>query len=282
MLSSLSFQNQVNAVGGVALLIIAGYFTVELGRSREVTPCSTRFSSMTQMSLQKPGGMPLSPAELEARAGLGERNVMEKASVRKADGSPSPFVLDVKVGGPQSADSGIDFRWTPNGLAKADAVCLAYSIYVPADFDFASGGALPGVFGEATGSMTGAQRGFASRLVFGGGGELGIDVNVSDTTSSAQDGAAQVRWTQSGTIERGRWTAVEQEIILNNANAKDGVVRIWTGGRLRLETLDMAWRATAAMRVSGMLSEIGYNGVQTATNKKPSIISISAPRLAFR
>ena len=119
MLPKLSFQNQVNAVGGVAVLVVGGYMFFDLTRSRQATPCSTRYPSVTQMALQKANGAPFLPAEFQARVGYGERGIVEKTSVRAADGAPAKYVLDVTLGGPRDAVTGAGFQWAPNGMGKA-------------------------------------------------------------------------------------------------------------------------------------------------------------------
>ncbi len=275
----LSFQNQVNAVGGLALLIVGGYFASELTRSRETPPCSTRFPAATQMSFQKTNGAPMTPAEFQARVGLGEHGVIEKTSVRRGDGF-NALVLDVNVGGPPASDTGSGFFWTPAGLSKTTSACLAYSVYVPLDFEFGSGGMLPGLYGDASAPASGGQSGFAARVTWGNTGIVGVDANVSDLMTVAQ-GGQPLRYISKGVeLPKGRWTSIEQEIILNSPNAKDGTLRFWIDGRLGLEARDIAWRGNMSLRLSGVLADVGYVATERAVEKKPSVISLSPIRLS--
>jgi hypothetical protein len=283
MFDKLSFQNQVNVVGGGLFVIIAGYFAVSLGQSREPAPCSSRYATAVMMSLQRPSdSMPMSPPELQARVGRGERGIVEKANVVRVNGAPSPVVLDVKVGGGQDQDTGVSFAWQPPGVAKASAACLSYNVKLPEDFDLSSGGILPGLFGElATAGGPGGQTGFSTRMAWQSGGGLGAHINLSDTNSINQGADPDYLPARDTSMPLGRWVAVEQEIILNRLNANDGVLRLWVDGRLKAELRTLAWRGHGAIRFGGAVSDISYISSRSSTDKKLSNIRLSPLRLAW-
>ncbi len=276
-----SLQNQVNAVGGIALLIIGGYAAFEVSKSRDAKPCSSRFPSATEMSLQKANGVALSPAELQARAGVAERGMIEKASVRKGDGGPTALALDVRVGGPKSSDTGIGFTWAPSTFGKVETACLVYSVHLPADFDFANGGVLPGLYGQANASTPGNQKGFSARMTWNETVVLGVEAVTADIRTSDHEPVGRIEAAGSE-LKRGRWTHIEQELVLNSADSADGIVRVWIDGRLRLEDKELGWRAHPTLKVSGVMADVAYSGAETTAAKRAGVISLSAPRLSWR
>lgn len=281
MLPQFNFQNQVNAVGGVAVLIVGGYLAWDLTRSREIPVCSLRFPVATQMSFQKPDGAAMTPAEFQARVGMGERGVIEKTAVRRGD-SVQPLVLDVRLGGPDAADTGAGFSWSLPGLAKAKAACLGYSIFVPADFDYAGGGTLPGLFGEASGAATtNGQSGFASRVAWNDQGTIGLQMNLSGVTNDGKTGEP-VGYLSATPLPKGRWVRIEQETVLNSPNAKDGLMRLWVDGRLSVEDLSVAWRGNGGVHLNGALVDIGYGPMTPPTEKKPTAVTLSPLQLAWQ
>ncbi len=282
----LNFQNQVNAVGGIAILILGGYFAFEASKSRDAKPCSSRFRASTLMSLNAANGQPLAAAELQARAGFTERGMIEKASVRQGANAPSKHVLDVRVGGPASNDTGIGFAWSPSQFGAAETACLVYDVYVPADFDYASGGVLPGLQGQllATipGGTPGGQTGFSARMTWDNAGTLGVETVTADGAPNGHDLSEGRHKTAGSAVQRGRWTQIEQEVVLNADKAHDGVLRVWVDGRLTLEKTAMTWRTEPNLRLSGMLGDVGYSAVETAAPKKATVISVSQPKLSWQ
>ena len=225
MLNGLSFQNQVNALGGAAFVIIGGFFAYQLFKSRDIAPCGARYETVTQMSLQKQGGALLAPGELQARVGIGERGVLEKATVVKIEGQ-SPIALKVNVGGPVPADTGATFLWSPSALAKATSACLSYTVYVPDDFDYARGGRLPGLFGGTPyAAQQNAQSGFSTRFTWDQNGGMGVAANFSDIGGTAQS-PEPTRFGSDALLPRGQWVQIDQEIALNAPNAQNGTLRL--------------------------------------------------------
>ena len=281
MLPRFNFQNQVNAAGGLAFLVVAGYVGWDLTRSREATPCSARAPVATLMSLQRPDGQPLSPAELQARAGLGERGVMEKTAIRRAD-SAHPLVLDVALGGSQQNDTGTSFFWSPAGVGKAASACLAYNVSVPADFDYAAGGTLPGFYGELGGSThSNGQTGLSTRVAWDSAGGIKLQVNLSEVMGPMAS-SEPITLASSAQLTRGRWVSVEQELIFNSANSKDGVLRMWVDGRLIIDETAVAWRGTNSVRLMGSLVDVSYFPRKDDADAKATKLTLSPPRLAWQ
>lgn len=281
MLPKFDFQNQVNAVGGLALLLVGSYLVWDATRSREIAICSARYPVATQMSLQKPNGAALSPAEFQARVGFGERGVIENTVVRSTDG-PMPLVLDFKLGGPVTADTGAAFPWSLPGVTKAKSACLSYSVFVPNDFDFGAGGTLPGLFGTtAAGGNGRLQTGFNTRIAWNDEAGVGVLTNLSSSTNDVEGGELG-RYLSGFKMPRGRWVRIEQEAVLNSPNAKDGLLRVWIDGRLSVEDPAIAWRGTGNVQLGGALIDIGYVHIANRTEKKPTKLSISPLQLSWQ
>lgn len=281
MLPRFNFQNQVNAIGGLAFVMLAGYIGWDMSRSREATPCSTRVPVATLMSLQRPDGQPLTPGELQARAGFGERGVIDKTAIRRADGT-RPFVLDVALGGPQQQDTGAGFFWAPAGVGKAATACLAYQVLVPADFDYGAGGTLPGFYGELNSSAHGnGQTGLSTRVAWDREGDIKLQVNLSEVMGPMAS-SEPITLASSTQFPRGRWVNIEQELVFNSPNSKDGVLRMWIDGRLRIDETTVAWRGTNSVHLMGSLVDVSYLPRKGDADVKASRLTLSPLRLAWQ
>ena len=123
--------------------------------------------------------------------------------------------------------NGIEFRWSPPGIAGANSACLSYSVWLPDKFEFGGGGVLPGVFGGEPAAPR--QRAVNDRLAV----TLEWSAEGQPSLVAAVDGGEHSR--MSGTnfsLPTNRWTKIEQEIVLNDPNQPNGVVRLWVDGEL--------------------------------------------------
>ena len=280
MLPRWDFQNQVNTIGGLVVVLVAGYFIFDATRSREAPGCGTRYPIATLMALQRPDGALMTPAELQARIGFDERGIVDKTKVRTGDQAGTP-VLDVTLGGAVADDTGTSFPWSLAGLYSARSACMGYRVLVPADFDYASGGTLPGLFGTTSNTATpGAQSGFSARIAWDSEGRLGMRVNLTGIANAKDDIDVTVPQA-TVSLARGRWVAIEQEVVLNSPNAQDGALRLWVDGRLAFENTGVAWRGSNAIRFVGALVEVDYipGG---RVDKKSTQVSISPLRMSWR
>jgi hypothetical protein len=284
----LSFKTKMNVVGFATFLTLGAYTAYGLTRSGDADPCTSRYPAGTQMSLAKSGGVALSPAELQARVGIGERDMTAKASVVKIDQGPSPLALDVKIGGPLATDTGISFLWAPSGVSKAPAVCLSYRVFAPADFDFARGGELPGLIGGVTGRTAGrdVESGFSTKFTWDERGTVGLDVSTPTDRAGVVLVDPMKYRSERTILARGRWVEVEQELKLNDGASPDGVIRLWVDGRLVVKDTKVAWRPKGADGLSGVLADIGYRPVpmtvSTAAAIKVTTLRLSPMRLSWQ
>lgn len=282
MLPKLSFQNQVNAVGILAIVIAAGYVVGDMFTSTATPPCSSRLGTATQMSLKRADGQPLSAAELQAKWGMSERHVAEKLSVTAVPDGPAPFALSVAIGGALAADTGAGFDWPLPGVEGARNACLVYNVHVPAGFEFADGGRLPGfkigTVGVVQADMPSA---LTTRLMWNDQGQLSTLVTFDGAvhTPGSPD-AAPLHLAAHTNLARGQWVRIEQEVDLGLADGKEGALRTWVNGRLVTEQTGLNLRRQPGLRFAGVIADIGYlppvnKPERPATNVRLSPLQLS-------
>jgi len=281
---STNFKNQVNAVGAISVGVVAAFFAYDLTRNRDALPCSMYYKVATEMSLTRKGGAVLTPAELEARVGVGEQNVQAKAQVVSGPDQSSPYVLSVTVGGNVSADTGASFFWSPGGAGHPVSACLSYDFQLPQTFDFARGGRLPGLFGGTFSGLTSPNpKSMGMRLTWDERGQAGLEGITAAAGPDKPDYDASLRYSSPVEIPRGRWVHVEQEVSMNTPGEDNGVLRVWIDGQLRLQATNIAWRPDDTVAIGGVWADIGYQsyGGTERQARAQSEIKVSPPRLAL-
>lgn len=279
----MKFQSQVNAVGAVSVGVVCAFFAYEFTRSKDTPPCPGRFRTATELALAKPDGTVFSPAELEARAGMGERGVRAKASVVADKGQPRPHVLNVAVGGTVSSDTGASFFWSPASNGRQPAACLSYDFRLPANFDFARGGRLPGLFGGNFYSVSSpSPRGLGIQLSWDEVGHATVQ-GLAAITPDRPEVTPYIRYSTQTELPRGRWVHVDQEVQLGTPEKADGIYRIWIDGQLLVEETKLIWRENDAVGLTGAWNDIGYQsfGGIERKSKVDASIGVTAPLLSW-
>ena len=142
------------------------------------------------------------------------------------DGGPAPEALEVKLRKLPSGDdpdaklrNGIEFRWSPPGIAGATSACLSYSVWLPDKFDFGGGGVLPGVFGGEPAAPR--QRAANDRLTV----TSEWSAEGKPSLVAALDGGEHLRMSGAGaSLPTNRWIKIEQEIVLNDPGQPNGTL----------------------------------------------------------
>jgi hypothetical protein len=274
-----------NFLGVLVGLVVVGYVLYAALHTEQEPPCSARYPAPTRFALKASDGTLLSPIELQALSGPNEWGVIDNAKVVPADvppdKAPGGAALEVKlasvaVNEPASdrATNGVDFRWTPPGVQPATAACLSYSLWLPKDFAFNSGGVLPGIFGDLPAAMaepaSDATR-FGSRPQW----RSGVEAKLAIAAAGAGYRPVSV---PGFPLPQGRWTRVEQELVLNAPGTANGTVRLWVDGQLKAEDTGLALRTDPNAKISGVLADIGY----FRNSGKTSILRLSAFELSWR
>ena len=81
-------------------------------------------------------------------------------------------------------------------------------------------------------------------------------------------------------LVRGKWTSIEQEVVMNNPGLTDGVVRVWANGKLAFERTDAVLRKTDEPLISSVLTEV-LARPKTGTTTKPAAIWITPYELKW-
>lgn len=249
-----------NAVGALIGLIVVGYVLYSAFRFETEPSCAQTYPAPHRFSLTSGSGALLTPIELQARAGAREWGITENASVVSDDGLAGGIALEVKLAGSSVEHTGgrdangVSFRWSPPRVREAKSACLSYAVWLPEEFDFASGGLLPGLYGGLS-SVDAAEAGdearFGTRVGWerDGGADLYVDEADASFRKVLQQGAA---------LPRGRWVRIEQELVLNAAGQANGRARLWVNGRQVADADKLELRRDEKEGIGGVLADIGY------------------------
>lgn len=247
--------------GAVALIAVASIATI--GRSLlvrdEIETCRARYANAVQWSLLRDDGQLLTASDLQARLGATDWGLIERVSVVKADyGAGNALAVDLSGSGAATgaspSRSGAGFEWAPQSAGPVAAACASYAFKLDRQFDFASGGRLPGLFGGPAGADRNAPEAFSMRVAWDEYGKLGLHTQLPGVSTSR----ALSNEREATELPRGRWVMVDQEVVVNTPGRNDGVVRIWVDGRLRFESHKAAFRTDAAGAIRGVLAEVAY------------------------
>jgi hypothetical protein len=257
----------INLGGALVGLIVVGYVVYAAFHTEVEQPCSTRFPAATRFSLQTGAGKPLTAVELQARAGLRDLGVIDNARVVPVEGGPSPEALEVKLRDLPPGDdpdaklrNGIEFRWSPPGIAGANSACLSYSVWLPDKFDFGGGGVLPGVFGGEPAAPR--QRALNDRLAV----TFEWSAEGQPSLVAALDGGEHLRMSGAGpSLPTNRWVKIEQEIVLNDPGQPNGLVRLWVDDELIGTSDRVPLRLDDKALLTGVLVAIGYEREPAST-----------------
>ena len=244
---------------GVALLLgltLVVYIAHSAFVSTTTAPCRERYPAPILFSLKSSSGALLTPIELQARVGQPEWGITENAKI-VAEG-PAGAALEVKLAPVTNAEpeaqrtTGVNFRWRPSGANQATSACLVYSVWVPEGFPFNDGGLLPGIYGGDPSAISELNpKGLGSRIKWRLDGVAELE--------AAGTGGEYVTLNQQGySLPHGRWTHVEQEVVLNTPGEANGAARLWFDGQLAAEDTALTFRKDAKETFSGVLASIGY------------------------
>lgn len=269
MKQKLSYKVIVNAVGGLAALIVVGWILSTIFSSEEAAICKGRYPVATRLSLASDSGELVSQSELQARFGSNEWGLLDNARVLPPVAGSNEPVLAVTIAKGTGAGyrteqerGGIGLMWRPAELLQAEprAACLSYRLFLPENMQFSGGGTLPGLtlgarfdpHGEAI-----VGDGAAGRLSWNKDGLMYISLQYATREGWKNPLAfsAKKHW------PLGRWVDVEQEMILNDVGKKNGVVRLWVDQTLMGETERAGLRGDDEIFLTGMVGDVHFGNV---------------------
>ena len=167
----------------------------------------------------------------------------------------------INPGNAQAPTGGAGFLYRgPVGRRDDTHACLSYEVMFPEQFEFGRGGKLPGLYGGAApsgGANIREHPGFSLRYMWrsGGVGEIYAYVpNKKNPVYGESIGRGRFSFV------RGRWLRLEQQIILNQPQMADGVLRVWEDGVQVIERQDIVYRTDAAVGISGLMFSTFFGG----------------------
>jgi hypothetical protein len=270
---------------GAALLILGASVAAAVRftfMGDDIAACSTRYEHGTQLSLARPGGELLTPADLQARSSGADWGLIENTRIIEANGAPAKQAIEVRLM-PAKASTvladgklGMGFTWAPKSAGKPSAACLTYSIFVPDNFEFARGGRLPG-FVTSTPDQDGTAGTPSSRIAWRESGGLELRAQMADWLEPRR-----VAGDKPYILPRGQWVSLEQEIVLNAPGARDGALRVWADGALVLEKTGLVIREKPQTQISGVLAETTLSAQAGTPLPKDQKILLSPPELRWQ
>jgi hypothetical protein len=276
-------MRRLNGVVGAAVLI--GGTASALADQSGPTSCSTRYGA----------GATFPPAGVESGATILSLldskgwGLNEDVTVRRLEGAPSPMVLEVRL--PQGSIDhknslapmgGMGFRWRPNLPVQTSAACLAYSLWLPPDFQFNKGGKLPGLFGgdgPAGGKPVDGETGFSARFMWRAGGHGEVYAYIPGKPDGRGLSIDRGAWV----FPRGQWIRMEEEVVLNTPGKPDGQLRVWVDGHLRLSHDNITYRTSANLAIAGVMADIFYGGKEAEwAAPADTVVRLTPFELAWR
>lgn len=288
MAKKTSAQTIVNVTGGTVAALLIGFMVIKW-RYIDVPPtgCMESYAQVVRFNLEKRDGQPISMIELLARAGHLEQGLRVNANVVKLEGAPTGTGMEVRAGRADATDPasaiGINFQWRPQALRGANSACLRYSVLIPQEFDYSFGGFLPGLYGGALPERSdkAQDKGFVSRMMWT---RDGAGVVLAQSKSVGENGF-RVIGNAAGKLHlsRGRWTTIEQELVLNAPDRDNGQIRVWVDGELLVDEKKVRLREEQWPVIDGVATTIGFNGQgHTVPAGNPSMLRITAFDLGWR
>ncbi|MGE0767429.1 MAG: polysaccharide lyase [Hyphomicrobiaceae bacterium] len=256
---------------GAILLVVAsaGIVLRSAFVGSQVAPCKERFQSATRFSLES-GGAPVSIAQLQGQLASTDWGFTPGARVTDLRSSPSKHVLELDLASAPSVSkeksaerAGIGFEWSPQSFGRPQAACLSYSVLVPEGFTFGQGGRLPGLYGGSTSGPTDPSSQFSTRYTWTGNGQLDVYSQLPGLSEGRSVGGK----VGSFALTPGKWTELEQEVVLNTPGKADGILRVWQNGKLAIEKKDLSFRTMPNVALSGVLAETVAGAVRAGTKR---------------
>lgn len=238
--------------------------------------CSARYFQEQTLPLRKGSAM-LTVDDLQASLNGLDSGVIENLTVRDLKDGPANAAIGAHYGAgsrqlPSDANTagGFSFPWQPGALPRtADAACLSYHVFVMKDFDFGTGGVLPGLTARDGGSVVNSRYGLDTSVVWRDGGY------VESLVTRLSDGAAKTELLQGNRVQlpRERWVRIDHEMILNTPKAADGVIRTWVDKKLVVEAIGAQLRDGLTVVQTGVAAKtyFGGEGIGGAAPKEQSL-----------
>jgi hypothetical protein len=109
-------------------------------------------------------------------------------------------------------------------------------------------------------------------------GKLGVQPTTSSSERAKYD-TVDKDWL---TLERGKWINVEQEVRLNDPGARNGHLRIWVDGKLRMDRRQVMFRESDTTRFEGVAVDVHYADTAMTWQAAPNATEVRVSPLIIR
>ncbi|RKP13992.1 hypothetical protein BJ684DRAFT_1441, partial [Piptocephalis cylindrospora] len=172
-----------------------------------------------------------------------------------------------------SVGGGVNFYAQPFDTGNFTSAYLAYDVAFPANFTWAHGGKLPGLYGgEPDGACNGgndSDQCFSARFMWRekGAGEVYMylpaqkrDAFCQKRHVSCADGYGQSIGRGQINLDPGKWTRMEMFMQMNEASSSNGILAVAVDGVKVLEEKRMPWRSNAEVSPSSIMFSSFFGG----------------------
>jgi hypothetical protein len=243
-----------NVAAGLVTIAAVVAVVRSLVHTPALAPCTERYPSGIAFALEQ-GGVLLTSADLQARLSGKDVGLGDNVQVARMKDAPAPVALGVTLAKGSVAPhvhnapkGGLTFAWDPRSVQGKTAACLAYSVLLPAGFQFHHGGLLPGIRGSE--NVDQLKDGFKALIAWRRNGRLGATTFVDN-----RSGPVEV---EPFTFPEGQWVKLEQEVVLNDPKKENGILRVWADGKLAIDRSDIAYRDRPEVTVTGVSADVHY------------------------
>ena len=238
--------------------------------------CAARYFNEQTLPLRNGRAM-LTIDDLQASLNGLDNGVIENLSVRELKEGPATAAIGAHYGAgsrqvPSDGNTagGFSFPWQPGGLPRTvSAACLSYHVFVMKDFDFGTGGVLPGLTARDGGSVVNSSYGLDTSVIWRDGGY------VESMVTRLSEGAPKTELLQGDRVQlpRERWVRIDHEMILNTPKTANGVIRTWIDNKLVVETIGARLRDGLTVVQTGVAAKtyFGGDGIGGAAPKEQSL-----------
>ncbi|HUS97607.1 MAG TPA: hypothetical protein VMX97_12775 [Hyphomicrobiaceae bacterium] len=251
-----------STMGGIVAFLTVVFAVRSMVISDPLPRCGTRYANATIFPLRQANGGLMRSADIQAKLLERDWGLEKNGRITELSGAPANAVLQVALPAGRAPEnsremppSGVGFKWVAGFFEQASSACMSYSVWVPSDFDYGAGGVLPSLYGgRPGGAAENARPYFAARLHWQNGGKLGVQVAATRSLPIRTYGLGE----GSFRLPRGRWVAIEQEVILNTPDKPNGELRIWVDGELQLHHKSVELRAKDKFGFAGVWADMHY------------------------
>ncbi|KAI9228589.1 MAG: hypothetical protein DHS80DRAFT_9149, partial [Piptocephalis tieghemiana] len=172
-----------------------------------------------------------------------------------------------------SKAGGVNFYAQPFSPGNYTSAYLSYDVSFPANFSWARGGKLPGLYGgEPDGMCSGgvdSEQCFSARFMWRekGAGEVYMYLPIHKEHSFCQrryvsctEGYGQSIGRGKINFDPGKWTRMEMYMRMNDPHTSNGVLVVAVDGVKVLEENGMPWRSSGSVGPSSLMFSSFFGG----------------------